>query len=50
VDSNAMAGHAARVHASAGPAVSGCPDKLNVAPQVLQSARVDRRSPANVSV
>ena len=41
--SNAIVGHAARVHASAGPAVRVCPDTLNVPLQVLQSAL--RREP-----
>jgi hypothetical protein len=45
-----MVGHAARVHASAGPAVSVCPDNENVPPHMLQSARVDRRPSAKVSV
>jgi hypothetical protein len=47
--SNAMVGHAARVHANAGPAVSVSPDSRNVPLQMLQSARVERRpSSANV--
>ena len=50
MDSNAMVGHAARVHASVGPAVSVCPDNVNSPPQLLQSARVDRRPSAKVSV
>ena len=36
--SNAMVGHAARVHAIAGPAVSVCPDTVNAALHELQSA------------
>ena len=48
--SNAMVGHAARVHASAGPAVSVCPDSANAPLHVLQSTRVDRRPSASVSV
>ena len=42
-DSNAIVGHAARVHASAGPAVSVLPVRVKEPPQVLQSARVDSR-------
>ena len=45
-----MVGHAARVHASVGPAVSVCPDDANGPPHPLQSARVDRRPSAKVSV
>ena len=49
--SNAMVGHAARVHASAGPAVRVCPDKTRTRRRsVLQSARVDRRPSEKVSV
>jgi len=33
-----------------GPAVSVCPDKMNALLQVLQSARVDKRPSAKVSV
>jgi len=45
-----MVGHAARVHASVGPAVSVCPDKANGPPHMLQSARVERRPSAKVKV
>ena len=48
--SNVMVGHAARVHASAGPAVSVCPDRVKAAPHELQSALVDKRSVAKLSV
>src|SRR5262245_10817503 len=48
VFSNAMVGHAARVHANAGPAVSVAPDSVKAPPQMLQSARVERRPSANV--
>jgi hypothetical protein len=48
--SNAIVGHAARVHASAGPAVSVSPARANVPPQVLQSTRVDSRPSAKVKV
>ena len=41
--SNAMVGHAARVHASAGPAVRVCPDSIIAALHELQSALVDQR-------
>jgi hypothetical protein len=45
-----MVGHAARVHASVGPAVSVSPDKMNSPLHLLQSARVVRRPSAKVSV
>ena len=48
--SNAIVGHAARVHASAGPAVRVCPDTANEPLQVLQSARVESRPSASDSV
>ena len=48
VFSKAMVGQAARVHANAGPAVSVSPDSVNAPPQMLQSARVERRPSANV--
>ncbi len=50
VFSNAIVEHAARVHASTGPAVRVCPDSANTPPHMLQSARVDRRPSANVTV
>jgi hypothetical protein len=40
--SNAIVEHAARVHASAGPAVRVCPDSVKAAPHELQSALVDK--------
>ena len=46
--SKAMVGQAARVHASAGPAVSVSPDSVNAPLHMLQSARVERRPSANV--
>jgi hypothetical protein len=48
--SNAMVGHAARVHAIAGPAVRVCPDTVKAALHVLQSALVDKRPVAKLSV
>ena len=48
--SNAMVGHAARVHARTGPTVRVCPDTVKAALHELQSARVDRRSVAKSSV
>ena len=48
--SNAMVGHAARVHASAGPAVRVCPDSVKAALHELQSALVDKRSVAKLRV
>ena len=48
--SNSIVGHAARVHASAGPAVRVCPDNVNTPPQTLQSACVKSRPSPNVNV
>ena len=48
--SNAMVGHAARVHAIAGATVSVCPDSVNAALHELQSARVDKRPEAKLRV
>ena len=48
--SNAMVGHAARVQAIAGPAVRVCPDTVKAALHELQSARVDKRPVAKLSV
>jgi hypothetical protein len=48
--SNAIVGHAARVHANAGPAVRVCPDNANSPLHTLQSTRVDSRPSANISV
>ena len=48
--SNAIVGHAARVHASPGPTVSVCPESANAPLHVLQSTRVDRRPSAKVTV
>jgi hypothetical protein len=48
--SKALVEQAARVHASAGPAVKVCPDSTNAPLHMLQSARVDRRPSANVNV
>ena len=48
--SNAMVGHAARVHAITGPAVRVCPDTVKAALQELQSALVDKRPVAKLRV
>ena len=48
--SNSIVGHAARVHASAGPAVRVWPDSVNPPPHTLQSARVDSLPSAKVNV
>ena len=48
--SNAMVGHAARVQAIAGPAVRVRPDRVKPAPQMLQSALVDKRPAAKLRV
>ncbi len=50
VFSNVIVGQAARVHASAGPAVMVRPDNANAPLHVLQSTRVDRRSVPIVKV
>lgn len=50
VFSNVIVGHAARVHASAGPAVTVRPDNANAPLHMLQSTRVDSRSVAMVKV
>lgn len=46
--SNDAVGHAARVQARFGPAVSVAPDTENEPLQTLQSVRVDRRLSPNV--
>jgi hypothetical protein len=48
--SNAIVGHAARVHANAGPAVKVWPDSANAPLQTLQSTRVESRPSANDNV
>lgn len=48
--SNAIVGHAARVHANAGPAVRVSPDTANPPLQTLQSTRVESRPSANDNV
>ena len=48
--SNAIVGHAARVHAMIGPAVSVCPDTVKAAMHELQSALVDKRPVAKLRV
>ena len=48
--SNDMVGHAARVHAKAGPAVSVCPESVNVPLHTLQSSRADKRPSVNVTL
>ena len=48
--SNAIVGHAARVHANAGPAVSVWPDNANPPLHTLQSTRVESRPSANDNV
>ena len=48
--SNAMVGHAARVHAMTGPAVRVCPDTVKAALHELQSALVDKRPVAKLRV
>jgi hypothetical protein len=48
--SKAIVGHAARVHANAGPAVKVCPDSANAPLQTLQSTRVESRPSANDNV
>ena len=48
--SNAMVGHAARVHAIAGPAVRVCPDTVKAALHELQSALVEKRPVAKLTV
>ncbi len=50
VFSNAIVGHAARVHANAGPAVSDGPDNANPPLHMLQSTRVESRPSANDNV
>jgi hypothetical protein len=48
--SNAIVGHAARVHANAGPTVKVCPESANPPLHMLQSARVESRPSPNDSV
>ena len=48
--SNAIVGHAARVHANAGPTVRVSPDSANPPLHMLQSTRVESRPSANDSV
>ena len=48
--SNAMVGHAARVHAMPGPTVRVCPDTVKAALHELQSALVDKRPVAKLRV
>jgi hypothetical protein len=50
VFSKAIVGHAARVHANAGPAVSVWPDNANPPLHTLQSTRVESRPSANDNV
>jgi hypothetical protein len=48
--SNAMVEHAARVHASAGPTLRVCPDTVKAALHELQSAFVDTRPVAKLTL